>query len=61
MVKIKKTVVRTRREDASGVFVPAGLLIGLGIGGIYGTYGIGAILGLGVGLCLMAIAKLIKR
>lgn len=44
--------------EASGVLVPAGLLIGMGIGFLVGHLVAGLFIGLGAGLVLMAIAHL---
>jgi len=41
--------------EASGVFVPAGLLIGMGIGWLLGYLVAGLFIGLGAGLLLMAM------
>ncbi|MFA4960117.1 MAG: hypothetical protein WC548_00460 [Candidatus Pacearchaeota archaeon] len=48
------------KEDNTGLFIPAGLFIGLGTGGILGHWGAGLLLGLGIGFLLMAITKLLK-
>lgn len=60
----KKTVhkiVREPRTDPSGLFVPAGLLIGMGAGFVFNNIPAGLFIGLGVGLLLMAILKLMRR
>lgn len=44
--------------EASGVLVPAGLLIGMGIGWVFGHLVAGLFIGLGAGLLLMALAHL---
>jgi hypothetical protein len=60
MEKKVKRVVRRQRSDNSGLFIPAGLLIGLGVGGIYGQFALGALIGLGVGFLFMAIFMLFR-
>jgi F0F1-type ATP synthase assembly protein I len=45
--------------DISGVFIPAGLLIGMGIGWALDHLVPGLLTGLGVGFLLMAVAQLI--
>ena len=50
-----------RRDDASGIFVPAGLLLGIGIGGAFHQWAVGTLIGLGLGFLLMAIIKSIKH
>ncbi|MFC1967060.1 hypothetical protein ACFLV2_00210 [Chloroflexota bacterium] len=44
-----------------GVFVPAGLFIGMGIGWAMGYLVQGLFVGLGVGLLAMAIARLVMK
>lgn len=61
MVKKKITKKKTKNnEDSSGIFVPGGLLLGLGLGLAYGRPDVGALVGLGVGFILMAIVKSMK-
>ena len=55
-----KKVVRKRREDNSGIFIPAGLFLGLGCGFLYGNIVAGVLLGLGAGFLAMAIAKVFR-
>ena len=45
--------------EVSGVFVPAGLLIGMGVGFLVGHIVAGLFIGLGVGLLLMALVHLV--
>lgn len=45
--------------DISGVFVPAGLFIGMGVGWALGHMVPGLLAGLGVGFLLMAVAQMI--
>lgn len=52
---------RKYKHDDSGIFIPAGLFLGLGIGGIFGNYGAGALLGLGVGFFAMTIVRIVKK
>ena len=47
--------------EASGVLVPAGLLIGMGVGWIFGHLVPGLFIGLGAGLLAMALLQLILR
>lgn len=53
----KKVVRRVAREDNSGIFVPAGVLLGLGFGGLYDQWATGVLIGLGLGFLAMAIVK----
>jgi hypothetical protein len=57
----KKQKKKTKKEDSAGIFIPAGVLLGLGIGMVYGNAGAGVLIGLGAGFLVMAIIKLIKR
>ena len=45
----------------SGLFIPAGLFLGLGMGFIYGQVVAGIFLGLGVGFVAMAISRMACR
>ncbi len=54
MAKVQKV---EKKQDRSGIFVPAGLLIGLGIGFLVSEIPAGLFIGLGVGLLLMALVK----
>jgi len=47
----------TKKEDNTGLFIPAGLFIGLGFGAVYGGWAAGVLFGLGVGFLGMGIAK----
>jgi len=63
--KIKKSMVvkpskeKEARGDAAGIFVPAGLFIGMGLGFVYNHLVAGLFIGLGAGFVGLAIAKLI--
>ena len=52
---------KKKKEDISGIFIPAGALLGVGIGLAFGNPGAGVLIGLGTGFLLMAIVKLITR
>jgi len=45
--------------EAAGVLVPAGLLIGMGVGWLFGNLVPGLFIGLGAGLLLMVVIRLI--
>ena len=53
---VKKKV----KSDDSGLFIPAGVLLGLGIGGLFGAWGQGVLIGIGVGFLAMAIVRIKK-
>ena len=50
-----------RRWEASGVFVPACLLIGMGVGFLVDQIPAGLFIGLGAGLVLMAVTHIAFR
>ena len=50
-----------KKKDVNGVWVPAGCLIGLGIGMYYGRPDVGVLIGLGCGFALYAISAKIKK
>ena len=47
-----------KRWEVSGVFVPAGLFIGMGLGLLFGHMVVGLFVGLGAGLLVMALVHL---
>jgi len=47
-----------RRWESSGLFIPAGLFIGMGIGWALGYLVQGLLIGLGAGFLAMGIARL---
>ena len=49
-----ENVEAKKNWEASGVLVPAGLLIGMGVGWLLGYLAAGLFIGLGAGLLLMA-------
>ena len=57
----KEKCKKWAREDKAGLFIPAGCLIGVGLGLVYGRPDAGVLIGLGAGFLLMAIIKLLQR
>jgi len=57
---VKKVVRRKVREDNSGIFVPAGLLLGLGYGAMTGAWAVGVLCGLGLGFLVMALVRVFR-
>ena len=57
----KKVVKRRVKEDNSGLFIPAGLFIGLGFGSLSGNWSSGVLFGLGAGFALMALVRIFGR
>ena len=54
---LKKKVVKKLREDDSGLFIPAGLFVGLGFGAISGNWAAGTLFGLGIGFLGTAVVR----
>ena len=50
-----------KKYEKEGVLIPAGALIGLGIGMFYNQAGVGVISGLGVGFLAFYLATLKKK
>ena len=50
-------MTETKNEDRSGLFIPAGLMIGMGVGFYTNQLVGGLFIGLGLGFLCMAIAK----
>ena len=53
-----ETEVTKKKWSVSGLFIPAGLFIGLGVGWALGYLVQGLFIGLGVGFLVMAIVRL---
>ncbi len=53
-----KTEEPTKKKGISGLFIPAGLFMGMGIGWIFGYLVEGLFIGLGAGFLAMAIVRL---
>jgi hypothetical protein len=56
MAKNKKSE-RKKEDDRSGLFIPAGIFIGLGLGLAFGQAAAGLFIGLGAGFLAMALMK----
>jgi len=52
---------KKKKEDVEGIFVPAGLLIGIGVGFLINQIPAGTLIGLGCGFLIMALVKLMKK
>ena len=58
----KKVEERVKhRRDIGGLFIPAGLFLGMGLGFVFNQLVAGIFLGLGLGFLLFAIVSLIKK
>ncbi len=51
----------TKRQDPGGLFVPGGVLLGLGFGFLYGNLPAGIFIGLGAGFVLWATISLLRK
>jgi len=51
---------RKVKGNPEGIFIPAGLLIGIGLGFVYNNIPAGTLIGIGAGFLLMAVIKLAK-
>jgi len=56
MVKKKK-----KKEDFSGIAIPAGLFVGMGVGFLINELVAGLFIGLGVGFFVMLLVKTAKK
>ena len=52
---------RKKKEDLSGLAIPAGLFIGMGLGFLVDKLVAGLFIGLGTGFLLMIIIRLLKK
>jgi len=50
-----------KNKNPTGLFIPAGLLIGMGIGFLVNNVPAGLFIGLGVGFALMAITMILSK
>jgi len=55
------TPVPEKQKNAGGLFIPAGILLGMGIGFLTDQLVAGMFIGLGAGFFLFAIASFIKK
>lgn len=58
---MSEQVIQNKKDDASGLFIPAGLFLGFALGFIFGNIPAGIFGGLGVGFLLFAIVKNLKK
>lgn len=52
---------KEKKNDAAGLFIPAGLFIGFGLGFVFNNVPAGIFGGLGIGFLLFALAKMFKK
>lgn len=53
--------MKNKKKDTSGVFVPAGLFVGMGFGFLFDQFVAGLFIGLGVGFAAMALVHSMKK
>lgn len=56
----KKKEVKMKKSDRGGLFIPAGLFLGMGIGFATGQLVAGICIGMGLGFLAMALSKNFK-
>ncbi|MCD4666945.1 hypothetical protein K8R47_04015 [archaeon] len=54
-------VKKKKKDDIAGLFIPAGIFVGMGFGFLFNNLVAGLFIGLGAGFILMALAKLRKK
>jgi hypothetical protein len=54
-------MAKEKKSEPEGLFIPAGVLTGLGVGFLTGNIPAGLFIGLGAGFALMAIMLLLKK
>ncbi len=57
----RRVAAKKRGKDQSGLWIPAGLLVGIGVGMYYDMTAVGTLIGLGAGFVLMAIHRMLKK
>ena len=54
-------MAKEKKNSTAGLFIPAGLFLGLGVGFAFGNIPIGMFMGLGVGFLLFALIQTFKK
>lgn len=49
------------KKDGAGLFIPAGLMLGLGLGFVWNNVPAGLFIGLGAGFLAFALVKIFKK
>jgi hypothetical protein len=60
-IKMAEETKESKRKGASGLFIPAGLFIGMGIGWAFDHLVPGMFIGLGAGFLLFALVMVLMR
>jgi hypothetical protein len=61
MAKAKKEPIWERKRDGAGLFIPAGLFLGMGLGFMFGNFVAYMFGGLGIGFLVFALVKMFKK
>ena len=61
MKKKKRNVKKKEDNNGGALFIPAGVLLGMGFGFVYGNIPAGFFIGLGLGFVAFAIITLLKN
>ena len=59
-MKTKKKQKEVKEDDSEALFIPAGVLTGMGFGFLYSNIPAGLFIGLGAGFILFATIKTVK-
>jgi uncharacterized membrane protein len=60
-MKKKNLNVKKKNDDRSGLFIPAGLFLGMGVGFLFDQLTAGMFIGMGAGFVAMTIVKVMKK
>jgi hypothetical protein len=58
--RVKRRMASIKKDDPSGLFIPAGLFLGMGLGFLYNNIPAGIFIGLGIGFVFFAMARVKK-
>ena len=61
MAEVEKEPKKDKRKSFSGVFIPAGLFIGMGVGWLMDAFVDGMFIGLGAGFLMFAIVMVVMK
>jgi hypothetical protein len=62
IMKTKQIIKEKKKDDEpEALFIPAGVLTGMGLGFLYGNLVAGLFIGLGIGFIIFAIISVLKK